>query len=159
MLEAMLRVLCDAMIFLGFSISSVGCFHDESMFSNHVRSEHSGSGLGDVTQRIRGPVLDRCQEKSKGSGIRQSCDDALYVAKNYVRALATGDSVCLQGGFGLEPTRACSARAMVRDVHMEEVLLEIRESKPDSKWFDKQSAQFWFVEGALMDLYLDEHGY
>jgi hypothetical protein len=39
------------------------------------------------------------------------------------------------------------------------VLLEVRQAKPESKWFQNEQHQFWFEEGALLDLYLADHGY
>ena len=50
-------------------------------------------------------------------------------------------------------------RASGADVATGMVLLEVREAKPDSRWFHRESNQFWFEEGALVDLYLQEHGY
>jgi Tfp pilus assembly protein FimT len=77
-----------------------------------------------------------------------------------VRAkLSTGDQVCLEGGFGDTPSAACAARAAVVDSSKDLVLLEVREAKPDSRWFNKEQNQFWFEEGALVDLYLADHGY
>ena len=76
-----------------------------------------------------------------------------------MRKLATGDEVCLEGGFGDEPTSACQARAAIVDTSTNRVLLEVRNVRPESKWFKHEQSQFWFEEGALVDLYVAEHGY
>jgi hypothetical protein len=78
-----------------------------------------------------------------------------------VRKLSTGDQVCIQGGFGDSdtPGAACLARAAVVDAQRDGLLLEVRDAKPDSKWFNKIQNEFWFEEGALVDLYLADHGY
>ena len=75
------------------------------------------------------------------------------------RLQAPGTDVCLEGGFGDEPGGACLCRAQVADTRTGEVLLEVREAKPDSRWFHKEQNQYWFEEGALVDLYLNDHGY
>ena len=84
---------------------------------------------------------------------------AKYLAEVYVKKLSTGDMVCLEGGFGDEPGGACLARASVADVSVGKVLVELRDARPNSRWASKESNQFWFEEGALIDLYLAENGY
>ena len=105
------------------------------------------------------PAVGRCDKFKKGGAAFAACDEAKYLAQIYVRRMSTGDEVCLEGGFGEKPSAACLARAAVVDTATERNLLEVRETKPDSKWFKKEQNQFWFEEGALVDLYLAEHGY
>ena len=99
------------------------------------------------------PKTSRCAAKARG------CADAMYLAQTYVRRLSTGDQVCLEGGFGEPLTNECRARSAVVDTAPNRVLIEVREAKPGSKWFDKEIHQFWFEEGALVDLALAERGY
>jgi hypothetical protein len=112
-----------------------------------------GSSLIENVQVIEAPVGSRCDAKKIG------CDNAKYLAQTYVRRLATGDAVCLEGGVGEPVTAACLARSAVVDTAPNRVLLEVREAKPDSKWFQKEIHQVWFEEGALVDLALQEQGY
>ena len=56
-----------------------------------------------------------------------------------------------------EPGGACLARASVADVSVGKVLVELRDARPNSRWASKESNQFWFEEGALIDLYLAEN--
>ena len=93
------------------------------------------------------------------TGAGKRCDEAKYLAEIYVRKLDVGTDVCLEGGFGDEPGGACLARGGVVDTRTNEVLLEVRGAKPDSRWFKKEQNQYWFEEGALVDLYLADHGY
>lgn len=62
--------------------------------------------------------------------------------------------MCLEGGFGDRPLASCLARASVADTDTNRILLEVRNAQPGSKWFNKEANQFWFEEGALVDLYL-----
>lgn len=119
-------------------------------------------GAADFTSRAqtyKAPAENRCAKLSKGSGPANNCNEAQYLAQIYVRKLSSGDEVCLEGGFGDTPTGACLGRAAVVDTATNRVLLEIRGAKPESKWFSHEQHQFWFEEGALVDLYLLEHGY
>jgi hypothetical protein len=104
------------------------------------------------------PKQDRCSGHANNA-LKSRCEEAKYLAEIYVRKLSAGDEVCLEGGFGDSPGGACLARARVDDSDERKVLLDVKEAKPDSRWFNKQSHQFWFFEGALVDLYLAEHGY
>ena len=36
---------------------------------------------------------------------------------------------------------------------------KLREARPNSRWAKKETNQYWFEEGALVDLYLAENGY
>ncbi|HEY0882088.1 MAG TPA: hypothetical protein VGD87_11185, partial [Archangium sp.] len=101
----------------------------------------------------------RCAKFKSGGAPSQQCEEAKYLATIYVRRLASGDEICLQGGFGDLPTGACLARAAIVDTATNKVLVEVREAKPESKWFNNEQHQFWFEEGALVDLYVEEHGY
>ena len=105
------------------------------------------------------PEVLRCAKFKVGGAPAAQCAEAKYLGEVYVRKLATGDEVCLEGGFGDEPTSACQARAAVVDTATDRVLLEVRKVRPESKWFKHEQSQFWFEEGALVDLYVAEHGY
>jgi hypothetical protein len=105
------------------------------------------------------PEVQRCAKFKAGGAPAAQCNEAKYLGEVYVRKLATGDEVCLEGGFGDAPTSACSARAAIVDTATDKVLLEIRNVRPESKWFKNEQHQFWFEEGALVDLYVAEHGY
>ena len=142
-----------------------GCAHgkDETQplndaFTNSNRKDRGGAGLLETSARIPGPAVDRCQ-KHKRSALRQPCDDAKYIAQNYTRRLSPGDFVCLENVYGEEPGRACLARAAVVNVQTGAVQLELREAKPESRWFQHVQQQIWFAEDALVDLYLAERGY
>lgn len=107
---------------------------------------------------IHAPLRDRCVQHGK-SAARGPCDEALYLATEYTRRLAVGDEVCLDGGYGEEPTGACRARAAVIDTAPNQVKLEVRTARPDSRWFSAEMRHAWYEEGALVDLYLAERGY
>lgn len=121
--------------------------------------DRGAAGISENTPLYPAPKVNRCARLGKGSGAGKHCDDAKYLAEVYVRRLSTSDEVCLEGGFGEAPGGACLARASVADVATDRVLLEVRNARPDSKWFQRESNQFWFEEGALVDLYLAERGY
>lgn len=120
--------------------------------------ERSGASFLDGAPEIKGPTQDRC-EKLEDTGRNAGCSDAKYLAQNYVRRLAPTDEVCLENGFGEEPGGDCLARAFVSDTAVGRVLVEIREAKPESRWFNHMQHQIWFQESALVDLYLAERGY
>ncbi|NMO19761.1 hypothetical protein HPC49_21015 [Pyxidicoccus fallax] len=107
---------------------------------------------------VKAPQKDRCGVHGAG-GVRASCDEAKYLATEYTRRLSVGDEVCLEGGYGEEPGGACLARAAVIDTAPNQVKLEVRGAKPDSRWFDVEMRHAWYEEGALVDLYLSERGY
>ena len=129
-------------------------------------------GVGCISTRDRGvedwshraasypaPKEQRCAKYKAGGAPAANCAESKYLAEIYVRRLASGDEICLEGGFGDEPTGACLSRAAIVDTATNRVLVEIRQSKPESKWFSHEQSQFWFEEGALVDLYIAEHGY
>lgn len=119
-------------------------------------------GIADVFGNVpvyKAPPVSRCAKFKKGGGAAAACDEAKYLGETYVRRLSTGDEVCLEGGFGDRPLAACLARAAVADTDTNRLLLDVRSAQPGSKWFNKESNQFWFEEGALVDLYLADHGY
>ncbi len=105
------------------------------------------------------PAVERCAKFKAGGAPEAACQEAKYLGQLYVRRLATGDEVCLEGGFGDPPGAGCLARAAVVDSGTDLLLLEVRQARPDSRWFQKEQSQFWFREGALVDLYLSDHGY
>jgi len=119
-------------------------------------------GASDIlarAQMYKAPAEPRCAKFKPGGAPAQQCADAKYLGEIYVRRLSAGDEVCLEGGFGDSPGAACLARAAVVDTATNRVLLEVRQAKPESKWFQNEQHQFWFEEGALLDLYLADHGY
>lgn len=119
-------------------------------------------GMEDWSHRAatyKAPETDRCARYKAGGTPAASCAESKYLAQIYVRRLAGGDEVCLQGGFGDAPGAACLARAAIVDTATNKVLVEIRQARPESKWFEHEQHQFWFEEGALVDLYVSEHGY
>ncbi|MFO0599769.1 MAG: hypothetical protein U0228_30960 [Myxococcaceae bacterium] len=119
-------------------------------------------GASDWTQRAqmyKAPEQMRCSKLKPGGVPATNCNEAMYLAQIYVRKLSSGDEVCLEGGFGETPTGACLGRAAVVDTATNRVLIEIRQARPESKWFNREQTQYWFEEGALVDLYLAEHGY
>jgi hypothetical protein len=120
--------------------------------------ERGAANLFEDTRQVKGPPHDRCQQYQKSS-VRGPCDEAKFIAQKYVRNLAAQDEVCLEGGFGDHPGGACLARAVVSDVANDKVLLDIRDAQPNSRWYQQVSSEIWFDEGALIDLYLGEHGY
>ena len=107
----------------------------------------------------KAPAVERCAKFKPGGGPAAACEEAKYLAQVYVRKLSSGDEVCLEGGFGDSPGAACLARAAIVDTATNRVLLEVRQARPESKWFKHEQEQFWFEEGALVDLYIAEHGY
>jgi len=115
------------------------------------------AGLFENVPTYPAPERPRCS--SHNGARKKSCDEAQYLGEIYVRRLATTDTVCLEGGFGDPAAAACLARASVVDTAPNRVLLEVREAQPNSRWFKKEQNQFWFEEGALVDLYLADHGY
>jgi len=129
------------------------CLHDD-----RASRDRGAAGWQENVPTIKQPGKRRCSSYAQ-SGAAKRCEEAEYLAQIYVRRLSTGDQVCLQGGFGDTPSAACAARAAVVDTSNDLLLLEVREAKPDSKWFNKEQNQFWFEEGALVDLYLIDHGY
>ena len=133
--------------------SQAGCIRD-----TRPQRDRGAGGLVENTQTIRAPLKHRCAALAK-SNAGSRCEEAKYLGEIYVRRLDVGSSICLEGGFGDEPTGACLARAQVADNRPGEVLVEVRGAKPDSRWFHQEQNQYWFEEGALVDLYLADHGY
>jgi hypothetical protein len=107
----------------------------------------------------KAPEVERCAKFKKGGGPAAACEEAKYLGQVYVRKLSSGDEVCIEGGFGDNPGGACLARAAIVDTATNRVLIEVRQARPESKWFKHEQEQFWFEEGALVDLYVAEHGY
>ncbi len=127
--------------------------------STRATRDRGASGMLENVPVYPSPPKSRCAKLAANSSLGKSCADAVYLAQLYARRLATGDEVCLEGGFGERNLRDCQTRAAVMDVNTNLVLVEVREAKPNAKWFGKESNQFWFEEGALVDLYLADHGY
>lgn len=139
---------------LGLALVASGCLVD-----NRASRDRSGASFFENVPVYKAPLAHRCSSLAKGTAPASSCEDAKYLGEVYVRRLSTGDEVCLEGGFGDEPGAGCLCRAAVADTQTNQVLLEVRSARPDSKWFNKEFNHFWFEEGALVDLYLAEHGY
>ncbi len=119
-------------------------------------------GMTEWTQRAaeyKAPKEPRCSKYKPGGTPAANCAESKYLAEIYVRRLSSGDEVCIEGGFGDAPSGACLSRAAVIDTAPNRVLIEVRQAKPESKWFSHEGTQFWFEEGALVDLYIVEHGY
>jgi hypothetical protein len=140
-----------ALLFVVMSCSA--CITD-----SRISRDRGAAGLFENVPLVEAPVKKRCEGYAKGTG-KSRCDEARYLAEIYVKKLSTGDMVCLEGGFGDEPGAGCQARAAVADTATGKLLIEMKEARPDSRWFQKETNQYWFEEGALVDLYLAEHGY
>ena len=145
----MIRTIAIAAMF----VTTTACIRD-----TRPQRDRGAAGLVENTQTIKAPLKYRCAALGQ-SGAAKRCEEAKYLGEIYVRKLDVRTDVCLEGGFGDEPTGSCLARAHVADSRPNEVLLEVRGAKPDSRWFHKEQNQYWFEEGALVDLYLADHGY
>jgi hypothetical protein len=139
------------LLFLGVVASA--CVTD-----NRVSRDRGAGGIFENVPTVEAPKKERCDQYGKGAA-RGRCDEAKYLAEVYVKKLSPGDAVCLEGGFGEEPGGACLARATIADLTTGKVLIELRQARPNSRWASKESNQYWFEEGALIDLYLAENGY
>ncbi|MBM4378254.1 MAG: hypothetical protein FJ086_02985 [Deltaproteobacteria bacterium] len=137
----------------GLAVALSGCITE----GRGVRDRGAG-GLFGKAELVKRPVSPRCLKYGKGSA-RAACDEAQELAQRYVRGLSTADLVCLEGGFGDPPAGSCLARATVSDAGNGQLLLDIREAQPSSRWFNHVSSEVWFEDGALVDLYLAERGY
>ena len=124
-----------------------------------AQRDRGGVGFVGNAQGYSAPETERCAKYKAGGARATQCNEAKYLGTEYVRRLSTGDEVCLEGGFGDPATGACLARATVADSGTNRVLLEVRQARPDSKWYAHEQTQYWFEEGALVDLYLADHGY
>lgn len=120
--------------------------------------DRGAGGLFENVPLVATPEKQRCEQYGKGAA-RGRCDEAKCLAEVYLKKLSTGDMVCLEGGFGEDPGAACLARAAVADTATGKLLLELKDARPDSRWAQKESNQYWFEDGALIDLYLAENGY
>lgn len=130
-----------------------GCITD-----SRASRDRGAAGLFENVPTVKTPEKLRCDQYGKGAA-RGRCDEAKYLAELYVKKLSTGDMVCLEGGFGDEPGGGCLARAAIADTMTGKLLLELKDARPNSRWAQKESNQYWFEEGALIDLYLSENGY
>lgn len=135
-------------------LAASGCLTD-----TRASRDRGAAGIFENVPLYPAPAVSRCAKFKKGGSAAAACDEAKYLAELYVRRLSVGDEVCLDGGFGDKPLASCLARASVADNDTNRVLLEVRNAQPGSKWFNKEANQFWFEEGALVDLYLADHGY
>lgn len=143
-----------ALLLTGLALAGLGCLTD-----TRASRDRGAGGLFENVPLYPAPKESRCAKFKKGGGAATACEEARFLGETYVRRLSSGDEVCLDGGFGDRPLAACLARATVADTDTNRVLLEVRNAQPTSRWFNKESNQFWFEEGALVDLYLADHGY
>ena len=134
-------------------VGGAGCLTD-----SRASRDRGAAGFFENVPRYPAPPVSRCA-KIKSPTPKKNCEEAKYLGEIYVRRLATGEELCLEGGFGERSTAGCLCRAAVVDTANDVILVEVREAKPDSRWFKKESNEFWFEEGALVDLYLADHGY
>jgi len=139
----------------GLLLALVGCAAGHGAFQPNPNDEDPLVGSIPL---IKAPAKDRCASLGE-SGVRPGCDEARYLGTLYTRRLSVSDAVCLEGGYGDEVGPACKARAAVIDTAPNRVKLEIRNARPDSRWFDAEGRTAWYEEGALVDLYLAERGY
>lgn len=130
----------------------LGCIKD-----TRVQRDRGGGLFGNAPE-VGAPTRDRCASLGQ-SGVRPQCEEARALARIYVRRLSVTDDICLEGGFGEVPGAACLARAFVADTGPGQILVELREARPESRWFNHIQHQVWFAEEALVDLYLAERGY
>ena len=148
------RALFGTAVAIGFTLLCAGCIRD----TRAQRDDDGAMPFDGKVPHVTAPNADRCAAH-KQSGARSRCEDAKYLGQNYVRGLGVGDEVCLEGGFGESAGGACLARGAVVDVASNQVLVEIREAQPSSRWYRNVMGQVWYEEGALVDLYLAERGY
>jgi hypothetical protein len=125
---------------------------------NRATRDRGAAGIFENVPLIRAPQDKVCERYGKGAA-RGRCDEATYLAEVYIKKLSTGDMVCLEGGFGEEPGGGCLARASVADTATGKLLIELKDARPNSRWAKKEANQYWFEEGALVELYLVENGY
>jgi hypothetical protein len=130
-----------------------GCLTD-----NRASRDRGAAGLFENVPIVATPEKRRCDKYPKGAA-RTRCDEAKYLAEVYIKKLSTGDMVCLEGGFGDEPGGGCLARAAIADTATGKLLIELKDARPNSIWAKKESNQYWFEDGALIELYLVENGY
>jgi hypothetical protein len=136
---------------LGFSLlGATGCFEGQRKFFGIDRQP---------ALTIQGPSKDRCQKLPKGTTTRDTCDQQRQAANDYIRKINAGDVVCLENGFGDDPTSECKARAFILDSAKEGYSIEVREAKIESSWYQYSGRTVYFTFGALVDLYLKERGY
>ena len=134
------------------------CVCSACIKDDRVARDRGAAGLFENVPVIQAPGKLRCEQYGNGAA-RGRCDEAKYLAEIYVKKLSTGDMVCLEGGFGDEPGGACLARAAIADTSTGKLLIELKDARPNSRWASKETNQYWFEEGALIDLYLSENGY
>ena len=135
------------------------CVAAACLTDTRASRDRGGTGLFENVPVYPAPKVSRCAKFKTGGAAGKACADARYLAEVYVRRLSSGDEVCLEGGFGERVVAGCLARATVADTDTNRLLLEVRAAQPGSKWFGKEANQFWFEEGALVDLYLADHSY
>jgi hypothetical protein len=139
----------------GLLLMLAGCGTSKEAFRPNPNDDDPLVGAVPV---VRSPRIDRCVQHG-GSSVRGNCDEARYLGSEYTRRLSVGDEVCLEGGYGDEPGPTCLARAVVIDTAPNQIKLEVRSAKPDSRWYNAEMRHAWYEEGALVDLYLAERGY
>lgn len=125
---------------------------------------HAESGIPSradeiAIDEVRAPLHDRCEKLRAAADLYRSCQTERQNAVEYLRKLNTGDSICLENGFGEEPRAGCKARGAVMDADARGFLIEVRDPAFDSAWHKDQGRRIYFENGALVDIYLRERGY
>lgn len=111
-------------------------------------------------ETVAAPKTDRCDKFKGADSMFQRCQEFKQQAMNYLHALNTGDTVCMEGGFGEDHlTDKCKARGQVVDADNHGMLVQLREPRLDSRWKDYDGKKVFFENGALIDLYLAESGF
>ncbi len=138
----------------GLTLAGLGCSPSRPGGTRATRITLFGTNV----PFFKAPEIDRCKALGKSSA-GAGCDDARYLGTEYTRRLAVGTRCASRAATATSPGSACKARAAVIDTGTNRVKLEIRGTKPDSRWFNSEMRHAWYEEGALVDLYLSERGY
>lgn len=110
-------------------------------------------------ETVPAPKADRCDKFKGADSMFHRCEEFKQQATNYLHGLNTGDTVCMEGGFGEEMSDKCKARAQVVDADNHGLLVQMREPQLDSHWKNYDGKRIFFENGALIDLYLKESGF
>ena len=124
--------------------------------------EHTGPYMHQMdfnAENVAAPAKDRCESYAAAKTTYQQCQGFKTTVVEYLRKITTGDTICLEDGFGEEPGPNCKARGVLMDADSHGFLVEFRDPSTASKWKDYQGKRVYFENGALIDIYLREHGY
>lgn len=111
------------------------------------------------SDEVKGPSRDRCAKLRAGDDAKTRCEEFKQEAVRYLRGLNVSDQVCVEGGFGEEPTASCKARGGIVDAGAENFLIEIRDPTLDSTWKGHHQKTVMFDHAALVDIYLRDRGF